>query len=92
MQEAAQQERFIPLNLQFAVAVWAQDIHLGESFGEKDRTNRQPCNVFLSGERTLCDCMFHNPKNRGSFSAYNLHICCSISRQFRVKEITDALL
>lgn len=65
MQEAAQQERFAPQNLQFPVAVQAQDIHLCKSISGKNGTNGQSCNAFLSGEHIVRDCMFHNQKNVG---------------------------
>lgn len=90
MQEVVQQERFAPQNLQFPAAAQVQDIHLCKSFGGKHGTNGRQGNAFLSSERAARDCMFHNQKNGGSFSAYNLHICCSISRQFKVTEITVA--
>lgn len=87
VQEAAQQGRFAPQILQFPAAVQAQDIHLCESISGKNMTNVQSCNPFLPGEHIVCDCMFHNQKNIRAILAYS-HSCCSISRQFKVTEIT----
>lgn len=60
MQEAVQQERFAPQNLQFPA-----DIHLSESISGKNKTNVQPCSRFLSGEHVVGDCLLHNQKNIG---------------------------
>lgn len=90
-QEAAQQERFAPQILQFPAAVQTQDIHLCESISGKNMTNVQSCNPFVSGEHIVCDCMFHNQKNIRVILVYS-RSCCSISRQFKVTEITASAI